>query len=339
MGGSVISEGGLTRWRRRALTIPTTLLSLVIYMALFPLLFVAGLLHGLFTGSRFSALRLLLFGGVFLSWEVLGLFFAFALWLALGWWRAPGYIAANHRLQWWWGASLGAIAAFLFRVRVKIENDAVFSGAPTLLFIRHNSFADTLIAVWLVSWRHGYRMRYVLKRELLWDPCLDVVGQRLPNAFVARAGMGAGAAVRAVAELAASLGPNDGVVIYPEGTRFSPERRARMLKTLEERWPALHAQAVQWEHVLPPRAGGPIELIDAAPEEAQIVFCGHGGLEKVMRPLDVIRGGLTGQTVQVRFWSAPKSAIPEGDEARLQWLYGQWAEMERFVASIEAPEC
>ena len=30
------------------------------------------------------------------------------------------------------------------------------------------------------------RLRYVLKHELRWDPCLDIVGWRLPNAFVRR---------------------------------------------------------------------------------------------------------------------------------------------------------
>ena len=37
-----------------------------------------------------------------------------------------------------------------------------------------------------VSRRYHLRLRYVLKRELLWDPCLDIVGQRVPNIFVDR---------------------------------------------------------------------------------------------------------------------------------------------------------
>jgi steroid 5-alpha reductase family enzyme len=35
----------------------------------------------------------------------------------------------------------------------------------------------------LLTHRHGIDFRHVLKRELLWDPCLDVMGNRLPNYF------------------------------------------------------------------------------------------------------------------------------------------------------------
>ena len=48
------------------------------------------------------------------------------------------------------------------------------------------ALAVVLLAAALLSRPHGVRLRYVLKRELLWDPCLDIVGHRLPNAFVRR---------------------------------------------------------------------------------------------------------------------------------------------------------
>jgi hypothetical protein len=54
--------------------------------------------------------------------------------------------------------------------------------------LRHASIGDTLLASALVGRPHGiFWLRYVLKRELLWDPCLDVVGNRLPHVFVDRA--------------------------------------------------------------------------------------------------------------------------------------------------------
>ena len=47
---------------------------------------------------------------------------------------------------------------------------------------------------------HQVRLRYVLKRELLLDPCLDIVGNRLPNCFVARSGADAQADIDKVAD-------------------------------------------------------------------------------------------------------------------------------------------
>ncbi|MDC0708578.1 hypothetical protein POL68_08865 [Stigmatella sp. ncwal1] len=47
------------------------------------------------------------------------------------------------------------------------------------------------------------QLKYVLKRELLWDPCLDVVGRRLPNVFVERSGDRGKAEIEAVATLVA----------------------------------------------------------------------------------------------------------------------------------------
>ena len=55
---------------------------------------------------------------------------------------------------------------------------------------------DTVLPVVFFALPTGVRLRYVLKRELLFDPCLDIVGQRLPNYFARR---GAGATEQEVA--------------------------------------------------------------------------------------------------------------------------------------------
>ena len=71
-----------------------------------------------------------------------------------------------------------------------------------LLFPRHVSVADTLLPAVFVSSRNGILLRHVLKRELLWDPCLDIVGNRLPNCFVRRDSRDSAREIRAVAALA-----------------------------------------------------------------------------------------------------------------------------------------
>jgi len=92
---------------------------------------------------------------------------------------------------------------FGLRVRL-VERDPIGEG-PIHLFVRHVSVADTLLAAVLLQHREGWRLRYVLKRELLWDPCLDLVGQRLPNYFVDRGGSDAQREIDGVRALAADL--------------------------------------------------------------------------------------------------------------------------------------
>lgn len=68
-----------------------------------------------------------------------------------------------------------------------------------------------------------------MKQELLWDPCLDIVGNRLPNYFVDRAAKDTARELAHIASLARELAPGQRVVMYPEGTRFSETKRGLAL--------------------------------------------------------------------------------------------------------------
>jgi hypothetical protein len=57
---------------------------------------------------------------------------------------------------------------------------------PVIVFLRYASVADTLLPAVFLANPNGLKLRYVLKHELLLDPCLDIVGNRLPNSFVQR---------------------------------------------------------------------------------------------------------------------------------------------------------
>jgi 1-acyl-sn-glycerol-3-phosphate acyltransferase len=86
---------------------------------------------------------------------------------------------------------------------------------------------DTMLPAHLVANPTGFRLRYVLKKELLADPTLDIGGNRLPNYFINRGAGDSAKETEAVRRLASDLGSNDGVLIYPEGTRYSEEKRLR----------------------------------------------------------------------------------------------------------------
>src|SRR4030095_7187674 len=80
---------------------------------------------------------------------------------------------------------------------------------------------DTLLPAVFASDPHRLRLGNVMKRELLWDPCLDVVGQRTRNAFVRRGSAERDKELALLRQLAAAAGEKDGVLLFPEGTRFS----------------------------------------------------------------------------------------------------------------------
>ena len=73
----------------------------------------------------------------------------------------------------------------------------------------------------------GHHVRFVIKRELLSDPCLDIAGNRMRNHFVDRGATHSGPELAALQELTTDMGDDTCAVIFPEGTRASPEKRAR----------------------------------------------------------------------------------------------------------------
>ena len=124
------------------------------------------------------------------------------------------------------------------------------------MLCRPASLADSLVSAWVVTSLAGLRPRYVLKRELLADPCLDIVGNRLPNYFLDRQAADSRLELDALTLLSAGMGLDDVAVIFPEGTRASPNKRERALSKLRERDPARAERLAGLQHLLPPRPAG-----------------------------------------------------------------------------------
>jgi hypothetical protein len=202
-----------------------------------------------------------------------------------------------------------------------------------ILFCRHTSIGDTLLPAVFVGARHAIMLRYVMKRELLWDPCLDIIGNRLPNYFVRRGSGESGREIAGMQVLMEQLGPRDGVLIYPEGTFFTPAARARALARMREAAPSAElAMAQSMRHVLPPRLGGPLGLLERN-AGADAVFCAHTGFEGASTFRAILRGSLIGQTIRIGFWRVPFAEIPRDPAARAMWLYGQWTRVDDWIAA------
>lgn len=313
------------RWPRRfaALALYGALTALA--WGLLPVWLGLGAIVDFATDRRFPRVRAVLFFALYLACEIAGISAAAALWLVRRGASPEQWREANATLQRRWTTALFGGAVWIFGMKVSVEGAPLAAIGPYLLFVRHSSTADTVLAAAVVANPHRLLLRYVLKRELLWDPCLDVVGQRLPNTFVDRSGAHRDAEIAAVVALTEHLGPTDGVLIYPEGTRFSPEKLARAREALADR-PDLAELAATYRHVLPPRLGGPLALLDRG---LDVVFLDQTGFEGSASFASFWSGGLIGTTISVRLRRIPSGDVPR--TGRDRWLFQQWQHTDAWV--------
>lgn len=334
-------EPPLSVWSRRAVTVPAYLLAAALALATAPLWAAAALARDAAAGAgrRRPRTRALAFFTLYLACEAVGLLGAAGVWLGSLGGRIGGrerWLRRNAALQRRFTDALFFGSRRLFAMRVVAEGLEQARHGPFLLFARHASLADTVLAAAFVANPGRLLLRYVLKRELLWDPCIDVVGRRLPNAFVRRRGPDLDAEVSAVAGLAEGLEAGSAVLIYPEGKRFSAARRTAALSSLAEKGdPELARIASGFRNVLPPRLRGPLALLDAA-RDVDVVLLEHTGFEGASSFPEFWNGSLVGGTLRIRVRRFAASVLPV--EGRDRWLFERWAEMDEWISTASAAD-
>ncbi len=279
-----------------------------------------------------------MFFALYLAAEIAGIVAATAVHVGLLGGRVGGharYVNANAALQRWWTRIIFDGTFLIFGMTLHVEGaDQVVPG-PLLVLVRHSSTADTLVTAAVVGNPNRMLLRYVVKQELLWDPCIDIVGGRLPNAFVDRDAPKSEAKLAAIAALADGLDATSGALIYPEGTRFS---EAKLRKGLERLRAGGSAQLLEiaegFRHVLPPRIGGVLALLEAAPD-CDVLFVEHVGFDGVTSFAEFWGGGLIGRQVRVRLRRVAAADIPDADRAT--WLYERWATIDDWIDANRHP--
>lgn len=333
-----------TAWReprgqkvaRRLKTVPLVLVGLVLVTALLPVLLVGAFFVDLFRWlvhrKTWMAMRLVLFLWIYLIVEAVGIFGLLGIWLFSGFGRDRERMVdwTWHFQQLWIGWLFAALQALL-GLKVELEGTECLRPGPVIVFIRHASIVDNLLPSVFVAARERIHLRYVLKRELLSEACLDIAGQRLPNYFVRRE-TGEEIERERIRSLAEGMGPEDGFLLYPEGTRFTPERRDRSLEKIAERDPGRAGRLSGLRYVLPPKAGGALAVLDGAPD-TDVVIMAHQGFDGMRLISDIWDGELAGRVIRVRFSRIPASEIPEGRDERVAWLDSVWIEMDGWIGS------
>jgi 1-acyl-sn-glycerol-3-phosphate acyltransferase len=307
---------------------------LVIVTALFPLLLLAASATDLVLWLRrrkpWMAVRLLAMLWWFLFGELRGLLGLLGIWIL-----SAGHDTARRRRrvyrlrQFWLGGHLAGIR-MLFGLRFEVEGLDLAGPGPVLILIRHASIIDNTLPDAIVGRAHELGLRFVLKRELQMLPTIDIGGRWVPTVFVRRGSGDTDLELERLSALAIDLPPDEGILIYPEGTRCTAEKLARAKQIIAERQPKLAPLAAHLRHVLPPRIGGTVALLEQT-RGTDVVICGHVGLDGFEYVSDIWGGGLIGTTVRIRFWRHAGSDVPADRDALIAWLYQRWLELDDWI--------
>jgi 1-acyl-sn-glycerol-3-phosphate acyltransferase len=276
---------------------------------------------------------------VFLVWwfllgELRGLIGLLGAWLASGgpWARdTPARRRRVYKLQVSWAAGHIAGVFRACRVAIDVEGDELIGRGPVIIFSRHASVVDNGLPAMLVSRLHGLDLRYVLKSELEALPTLDIGARWVPTCFVRRAKGERDREIERVRMLAVGLdGERDGVLIFPEGTRFTRAKLAALKASANAKGPEYAERVAGLRYLLPAQPGGPIALLTEAPHAAVIV-CGHVGLDDFHALREIWGGDLMGKRVHVRFWRHERDELPSAPEELTAWLAERWQQLDDWV--------
>ena len=333
---SLLNDGRLATLKRRALTVPAPFILLMLTLVLFPLglAIAAGL--DLSRGRKPVLTQTWIFCVWFSfceCWGVAGTLFVWLISLRPKGLSPEFFHEANVRLQAVWCNALYYGGARIFGFKTVVHGELPASNAPLLVFVRHASTVDTIIPICLLSTPRRLRPRIVFKRELLFDPCLDIVCNRMPNRFVRRGGKSVEEEVDGLVRLMDGMGPRDMLMIFPEGTRFTPRKRAERIARLRERGPSdALSLAESLSHTLSPLRSGPLALLEHNPG-CDLVFLGHTGLEDSGSLHELRKGGLSGRIVDITLHHVPYAQVPRDPALTPAWLGERWREIDAFIAA------
>ena len=325
---------------RRVLGTPALLLLTALTLVLLPIVAVLQLVSflGYLVGRppRFRALRVAAFAVVYTVGECLCLLACAALWVLSPF---PGGRDAQlwerrhvRLLQALLGLLLRAAGAlFAFRLRLESPRGESLDHRRALIVLgRHAGPGASFVLVQVLLEHYSRIPRIVLKQRLRLDPALDVLLTRIGCAF-----LGKGDSTRAVADLAATLKAGDALLIYPEGSDWTPTRHRLAVTRLRRRGlRARAARAAARPHVLPPRPGGTFAALTAAPD-AQVAVFMHTGHDDLLEAGALWRALPLRRELHMVWWNEPRPAI--GDEASCgAWLDMLWGEIDSWVSEQTA---
>ncbi|MEM7099302.1 MAG: 1-acyl-sn-glycerol-3-phosphate acyltransferase [Pseudomonadota bacterium] len=310
-------------WGRRVVTIPGVLIACFACIALYLPVVLICLILSILPNLR-SLPNVWTFICGYLIFEVLGV--VRLAWVWLRYRNSDQWIYQNRLVQIWWACGLLDLGALVFRLEFEVSGQEALEGPSAILFVRHASMGDTVLPVYFFSRpRDMEGIRYLIKKELLISPSLDIAAHRLSTLFIDRSGFDTEGELERVAEITRTAPQDESMMIYPEGTRVTPKRRAQ----IRTKYPHLLEQLDRWPDLLPPRLGGPTALLSHNPGK-DVVFVAHTGFEGLANLKELLSGAGKRKLVRIHMWRIPYKQIPEDFK---EFMFSQWDTMQNIVAS------
>ena len=322
------------RYLRRLVTFPVIILIAVGMTVLVPIAIPLALVFDLVRGEMEMPWARLWLMGIVYAWnDVFWLVLAFGVWIAAGFGmfiRRDFY----QRTLWWMFFNFMTFVLWfakkIIRLDFELTDRVGDTSGPIVFFSRHASMADVLFPAKVLIDK-GIRPVYVLKKELLIEPIFDLVGNWQPHHFVDRSGANTEAELEALGKLASAADSTQGLIIFPEGTRFTQSKRTRILTKLSERRPDIAEQAQQLTHTLPPRYGGPNALLEACPDRKLLVLV-HFGLDHLDSFKILVRSVPFEAPIKMELYEVDVTSLPFKTQAREKWLLDLWSDVDDWVA-------
>lgn len=328
-------------WFRRVVFAPVALVGTAVFFVVLPVAGILALVTSRFVPGRWRPVRLLWFAINYLACEFVVLVSAFGLWIISGFGyalRRPWFERRHYWLLAWMLRRLVKVAERSFNVDIEVvERGVADPEAPRVVLARHAGPGDSLLLVHNACVR-GREPRIVLKDTFQWEPMIDTLLSRLPCRFVSPNPKAGDDAIAGIAQLAATMERGDSLIIFPEGGNVTASRRLKSIARLREAGHEDEAAAAQaMRHVMAPRPGGALAALEACPA-ADVIFVGHTGLEDLSSAVDLWRGIPMDAAVRAVLWHEPHEAIPEGLDAQVDWLFGWWAKIDRWIDDTRAEQ-
>jgi 1-acyl-sn-glycerol-3-phosphate acyltransferase len=311
--------------------------------------------------DRVRRSRLLRVAWLGLTWsvgETAALTVTFCLWLVSGFGgrlNTEPYQARNYAVMKWFLDLIYRAAQRACGLSVTVTGPAEAGPAsdrPLIVLSRHAGPGDSLLLVHYLLSECERRPRVVMKATLQLDPSVDILANRVPNAFLGRAKAKAGETgsrpnrgfrtsaagthhVDQIRRLAVGLDGGSALALFPEGGNWTPYRWRRAVDRLRRGGrPDLAERAAAMPNVLPPHASGALAAIGACPQ-ADVIFVAHTGLDRLVSVRDVWRSLRADMEIRARWWHVPAPSVPRAvsREAQLTWLYDWWQRIDAWIAA------
>lgn len=329
MADTVTSEEPARRFIRRAISIPLALSMAPLMVVFSPIVFALFLLIDLFTAPRRLPMTRL---------GAMAMAFAFHEWLAIGLYLRARTHPAEEQFEFMrqamgtWTSSLLRWLGITLGARVDWGDlDTMPTGHP-LIIARHASNVDAIIPAVLFAKFLKRPAHHVLKNQLRWAASMDLFGPPLGNYFITR-GKDTSAELKQLERLTAILRPEGSLVIFPEGTFSTAEKRKKIRASLERKG---EAEAValtdELEALLPPKPAGVLTLLHARPDVVPMVLA-HRGLDNVASFKGLWSSVPLRDPIVVRWW--PTAPPPSEPNARIRWLQDEWRRADKWVRSSD----